>query len=63
MTLQGGHHSAISNQALGFEDKFTYLGSIGNLHGGTEEDITSRLPAGKSSTNKSNVLSRISTSL
>ena len=52
MTLQGGHHSAISNQALGFEDKFTYLGSIGNLHGGTEEDITSRLPAGKSSTNK-----------
>ena len=34
---------SINNQALEFVDKFTYLGSIVNLHGGTEEDINSRL--------------------
>lgn len=34
---------SINNQALEFVDKFTYLRSILNLYGGTEEAITSRL--------------------
>ena len=33
----------IDNQALEYVDKFTYLGSVVSLNGGTEEDITSRL--------------------
>ena len=33
----------ISNLELGFESKFIYLSSIVNLHGGTVEEIASRL--------------------
>ena len=33
----------INNKALDYVDKFTYLGSILRLHGGSGEDITSRL--------------------
>lgn len=33
----------ISNLVLEFVDEFTYLGSVVNLHGGTEEDIPLRL--------------------
>lgn len=32
--------NSINNQALEFVDKFSYLGSIVNLHGGTKEDIS-----------------------
>ena len=38
----------INNKALDYVDKFTYLGSILSLHGGSEEDITSRLGKARS---------------
>ena len=38
----------INNKALDYADKFTYLGSILSLHGGSEEDITSHLGKARS---------------
>ena len=38
----------VNNKALDYVDKFTYLGSILSLHGGSEEDITSRLGKARS---------------
>ena len=38
----------INNKALDYVDKFTYLGSILSLHGGSEEDIMSRLGKARS---------------
>ena len=38
----------INNKALDYVDKFTYLGSILSLHGGSEEDITSHMGKARS---------------